>query len=218
MPQQSTQFYETTILTDVSQHTVAVTFGVVPARSLSEQQRAQLDSVDALARVVGGDVSNAIALPNAWSLTAAIALMLDPALAPRPAEDDELQALWAALGADAESGTQFQRFAEPNWWSAPRAVTPTPPAVAESLLLNSDIPFESSPLAAQSIAAVITAGADAVHVLAVIADVTAPWLLIAVPAGVILINATHQLGKQDRDGVRDTVGYRLLRWLAPELS
>jgi hypothetical protein len=213
---QATQFYETTILVAVSGQTVPVTFGVVPGRSLAPEQKGQAESLAGLVGVVGGESSEAIPLPNAWSLTTAVALMLDPAFAQGPAGANGQLATWAALRTAAESGAEFEQFPEPSWWSSPRARPPTPLAVAEGLLLSTDIPFESSPLSGQSIASVVSGSGGVGLVGVLVGGAVTPWLLIAVPAGVVLMKAADGLGRGD--SLHDTVGYRLLRWLAPELD
>jgi hypothetical protein len=217
-PRQATQFYETTILVGVSGETVPVTFGVVPSRSLAPERKSQIEDLPGLIGVVGGEPSEAILLANSWSLTTAVALMLDPAFAPRPGGEDEQRAIWAELRIAAETGGDFDQFPEPSWWSSPGARPPTPPAVAESLLLSTDIPFESSALSGQSIASVIS-DAGGVGLLAVLAGgVATPWLLIAVPAGVILMKVADGLGSGMHLAPHEIVRYRLLRWLAPELA
>jgi hypothetical protein len=215
---QAPQFYEATILASVSGQTVPVTFAVIPSRSLTPEQRRQVEGVPGLLSVVGGEPSEAILLPNIWSLTTAVALMLDPAFAPRPGAEEERLAVWVELRAAAESGAEFDQFPEPSWWSSPGAVLPTPLAVAEALLLSTDIPFESDPLAARSVSSVI-AGSDAgALVVAVAAGVATPWLLIAVPAGVVLMKVADGLAAgESGDALHDVVKYRLLGWLAPEL-
>jgi hypothetical protein len=214
---QATQFYETTILVAVSGQTVAVTFGVVPTRSLAPEQKRQVESLPGLVGVVGGEPGEAIPLPNTWSLDTAVALMLDPAFAPRPGGEDEQRATWAALRADAETGAEFEQFVEPSWWSSPRARPPAPLAVAESLLLSTDIPFESSPLSGRSIASVVETAGGAGLVAAVVGGVLTPWLLVAVPAGIVLMKVGDGLGRGAGDAAHDVVRYRLLQWLAPEL-
>jgi hypothetical protein len=214
---QAPQFYETTILASVSGQTVPVTFAVVPSRSLAPEQRSQIESLPGLRSVVGGESSQAIPLPNIWSLTTAVALMLDPAFAPRPGGEEERLAIWAELRTAAESGAEFGQFPEPSWWSSPGAVSPTPLAVAEALLLSTDIPFESSPLSAQSVSSIIGSSGAGALVVAVAAGVLTPWLLIAVPAGVVVIKVADRLAGGAGDGLHESVRYRLLRWLAPEL-
>jgi hypothetical protein len=214
---QATQFYETTILVAVSGQTVPVTFGVVPSRSLAVEQKRQIESLPGLLSVVGAEPGQAILLPNAWSLTTALALMLDPAFAPRRGGENGELDVWAAFKSAAETGAEFEQFPEPAWWSSPRAHPPTPLAVAEGLLLSTDIPFESSPLSGQSIASVVGAAAGAGLAAAAVGRVMTPWLLIAVPAGVVLMKAADGLAGALGDGRGDSVRYRLLRWLAPEL-
>src|SRR5271167_1820546 len=111
-------------------------------RSRSRSRRCQIESVPGLAAVLGGQPHDTIPLPNAWSLAAALALMLDPTFAPRPGNEDERLASWDGLRDDAQAGVEFERFAEPAWWSAPGAPRPTPPAVAESLLLSAELPVD----------------------------------------------------------------------------
>ena len=214
---QPPQFYETTILAGVSGQTVPVTFAVVPSRSLTQEQRTQIELLPGLVSLVGGEPSDAILLPNIWSLTTAVALMLDPAFAPRPGGEDERLAIWAELRTAAQSGGEFDQFPEPSWWSSPGAVLPTPLAAAEGLLLSTDIPFESSSLSAQSISSVIAKSGAGALVAVVAAGVVTPWLLVSVPAGVVLMKAAEGLGGGARDAVQDLARYRLLRWLAPEL-
>lgn len=213
---QAQQFHETTILAGVSGQIVPVTFAVVPSRSLTPEQREQIESLPGLVSVVAGEPSEAMLLGNIWSLTTAVALMVDPAFAPRPGGEDERLAVWAELRTAAESGAEFDQFPEPSWWSSPGALRPTPLAVAESLLLSTDIPFESGPLSAQSISSVIgNSGAGAL--VAAAAGVLTPWLLIAVPAGLVLMKAADGLSGGAGEAREDVVRYRLLRWLAPEL-
>lgn len=216
-PRQAPQFYETTILADVSGQTVPVTFAVVPRRSLTAEQSTQIETLAGLVSVVAGEQREAIALPNIWSLTTAVALMLDPAFAPRQEAEDERLAIWAEFRTAVQSGGEFDRFAEPSWWSSPGAALPTPFAVAEALLLSTDIPFESSALSAQSVSSVIGDSGASSLVVAVAERVLTPWLLIAVPAGVVLMKAADGLTAGAPHAVDDVVRYRLLAWLAPEL-
>jgi hypothetical protein len=204
--------YETTILEPVSGQTVAVTFAVLPARLLDAQQRRLLEGVPGLAAVVGGAPDDAVPLPNAWSLAAALALMLDPAFAPRPGNEAERLASWAGLRDDAQAGVEFERFAEPAWWSAPGAPRPTPPAVAESLLLSAELPVEDDrgSLSGRPLASLLGAGGVEL-VVAVVAGAATPWLLVSVPAGVIVARVDDGLG----GGERDTIRRRLLEWLEP---
>jgi hypothetical protein len=207
-----TALYETTILAAVSAQTVAVTFAVLPARVLSTEQRGEVEGVAGLAAVLGGRPDDAIPLPNAWSLAAALALMLDPAFAPRAGNEDERLASWARLRDDAQAGVEFERFAEPAWWSAPGAPRPTPPAVAESLLLSAELPVEGDrgSLTGRSLASLLGAGGVEL-VVAVVAGAATPWLLISVSAGVIVARVDDGLG----GGERDTIRQRLLQWLGP---
>ena len=211
------QFYETTILADVSGQIVPVTFAVVPGRSLTAEQRTQSESLPELVSVVAAEPSEAILLPNIWSLTTAVALMLDPAFAPRPGAEDERLAVWAELGTAVESGAEFDQFPEPSWWSSPGAMLPTPLAAAEALLLSTDIPFESGSLTAQSISSVIANSGAGALVAAVAAGALTPWLLIAVPAGVVLMKVADGLAGGTGEALHDMIRYRLLRWLAPEV-
>ena len=211
------QFYETTILAGVSGQTVPATFAVVPSRSLTAEQRSQSESLPELVSVVAAEPSEAILLPNIWSLTTAVALMLDPAFAPRPGAEDERRAVWAELRTAVQDGAEFDQFPEPAWWSSPGAVLPTPLAAAEALLVSTDIPFEDGPLAAQSISSVIANSGAGALVAAVAAGALTPWLLIAVPAGVVLMKVADGLAGGTGDARHDSVRYRLLHWLAPEL-
>lgn len=211
------QFYETTVLVSVSGQTVPVTFAVVPSRSLTAEQRTEIEGLPGLVGVVGGEPSEAILLPDAWSLTTSVALMLDPALAPRPGGEEERLAIWGEFRTAVKSGGAFDRFPEPSWWASPGALVPTPLAVAEALLLSTDIPFESSPLSAQSISSVIGKAGAGTLVAAAVAGVVTPWLLVSLPAGVILMKAADGLGAGSRVAVHDVVRYRLLAWMAPEL-
>jgi hypothetical protein len=216
----ATALYETTILEAVSGQTVAVTFAVLPARVLSAEHRGEVEDVPGLAAVVGGTEEDTIPLPNAWSLAAGLALMLDPALAPAPGNQDERLASWAGLRADAQAGVEFERFAEPTRWSAPGAPRPTPPAVAESLLLSAELPFEDNDggsLSGRSLASVLGAGGVEL-VIAVVPATATPWLLASVPAGVIVVTVGDGLaaGAGAHGGALDTVRQRLLRWLESE--
>jgi hypothetical protein len=230
--------YETTILELVAGRAVAVTFAVVPARVLSAEQRSAVEGVPGLAAVVGGGPDDTIPLPNAWSLQAGLALMLDPAFAPAPGNEAERLASWAGLRSDAEACVEFQRFAEPEWWSAPNAPRPTPPAVAESLLLSAELAFEGEDeggrVSGRSLASVLghadatdaaggaggtgRAGGGAV-VVAVVAGAATPWLAVSAPAGVIVAKVADGLGARAGAGAgaHDTVRRRLLEWLEPEL-
>jgi hypothetical protein len=214
---QAPQFYETTILAGVSGQTVPVTFAVVPSRSLTAEQRTQIEGLPGLVAVVGGKANEAIRLPNIWSLTTALALMLDPAFAPRQGGEDERLAIWAEFRTAVEGGGEFDEFPEPSWWASPGAALPTPLAAAEALLLSTDIPFESSPLSAKSISSVIADSEAGALVAAVASGVFTPWILIAVPAGIVLMKAADGVGSGARDALHDTASYRLLGWLAPEL-
>jgi len=211
------QFYETTILAGVSGQTVPVTFAVVPSRSLTPEQSSQSESLPELMAVVASEPSEAILLGNIWSLTTAVALMLDPAFAPRAAAEDERLAVWAELRTAVERGGEFDQFPEPSWWSSPGAMRPTPLAAAEALLLSTDIPFGSDPLTAQSISSIIADSGAGALVAAVAAGAPTPWLLVAVPAGVVLMKVADGLVGGTGEALHDTVRYRLLRWLAPEV-
>ncbi len=217
MAGQARQFYETTILAGVSGQTAPVTFAVVPSRSLTAEQRTQIEGLPGLVAVVGGEPSEAIRLPNIWSLTTAVALMLDPAFAPRPGGEDERLAIWAEFRTAVEGGGEFDQFPEPSWWASPGAALPTPLAAAEALLLSTDIPFESSPLSAKSISSVIADSGAGALVAAVASGVLTPWILIAVPAGIVLMKAADGVGSGARDALHDSARFRLLGWLAPEL-
>jgi hypothetical protein len=212
--------YETTILEAVSGQTVAVTFAVLPARVLTAEQRGAVQDVPGLAAVLGGTEEDTIPLPNAWSLQAGLALMLDPALAPAPGNEDERRASWAGLRADVESGVEFVRFAEPEWWSAPDAPRPTPPAVAESLLLSAELPVEgdAGTVSGRPLASLLGAG-GAELVVAVVSGAARPWLAVSVPAGVIVARVADGLGGGGgtHAGAHDTARRRLLEWLEPEL-
>jgi hypothetical protein len=212
--------YETTILELVAGRAVAVTFAVVPARALTAEQRGAVQDVPGLAAVVGGGPEDTIPLPNAWSLEAGLALMLDPAYAPAPGNEAERLASWAGLRADAEAGVEFVQFAEPEWWSAPDAPRPTPPAVAESLLLSAELPFEGDGgvLSGRSPASVLGAGGEEL-VVAVVPGAARPWLAVSAPVGVIVARVADGLGAGDgaHADAHDTVRRRLLEWLEPEL-
>jgi hypothetical protein len=210
------QFYETTILAGVSGQTVPVTFAVVPSRSLTAEQRSQSESLPELVSVVAAQPGEAILLPNIWSLTTAVALMLDPTFAPRPGAEDERLAVWAELRTAVEDGAEFDEFPEPSWWSSPGALLPTPLAAAEALLVSTDIPFESGPLTAQSISSVIANSGAGALVAAVAAGALTPSLLIAVPAGVVLMKVADGLTGGTGEARHDMLRHRLLRWLAPE--
>gem|GEM_PF-4760741 len=223
------QLYETTILAVVSERTVAVTFAVVPARLLTAEQRSAVEGVQGLAAVAGGAPEDAVPLLNAWSLQAGLALMLDPAFAPAPGNEAERLASWAGLRADAQAGVELVQFAEPAWWSAPGAPRPTPPAVAESLLLSAELPFEGDggALSGRSPASVLghaggageAGGAGgargAALVVAVLSGAGTPWLAVSAPAGVIVARVADGLGAGA--GAHDTIRRRLLQWLEPEL-
>jgi hypothetical protein len=166
--------------------------------------------------VVAGGPGEAIPLPNIWSLTTAVALMLDPAFASRPGGEDERLAVWADLRTAVERGAEFDEFPEPSWWSSPGALRPTPLAAAEALLLSTDIPFENGPLTAQSISSVIANSSAGALVGALVVGVLTPWLLVAVPAGVVLMKVADGLEGGASEALHDSVRHRLLRWLAPE--
>ncbi len=216
----ATALYETTILEAVSGQTVAVTFAVLPARVLSAEHRGEVEDVPGLAAVLGGTEEDTIPLPNAWSLQAGLALMLDPALAPAPGNQDERLASWAGLRADAQAGVEFERFAEPTRWSAPGAPRPTPPAVAESLLLSAELPVEgdAGTVSGRPLASLLGAGGEEL-VVAVVSGAARPWLAVSVPAGVIVARVADGLGGGGgtHAGAHDTARRRLLEWLEPEL-
>jgi hypothetical protein len=223
--------YETTILELLAGQAVAITFAVVPTRLLSAEQRSEVEGVAGLAAVLGGAAEDAVPLPNAWSLAAGLALMLDPAFAPAPGDEQERLASWAGLRADAQAGVEFERFAEPEWWSAPGAPRPTPPAVAESLLLSAELPFEGEggTVSGRSLASVlgdagdasVTGGAGGARggalVVAVLAGAADPWLAISAPAGLIVARVADGLGVGTgaRGAAHDTIRHRLMEWLEP---
>jgi hypothetical protein len=205
--------YETTILELVAGQTVAITFAVVPARALTAEQRGALEDVPGLAAVVAGTPGDTVPLPNAWSLQAGLALMLDPAFAPSPGNQAERLASWSGLRSDVEAGVEFVRFAEPEWWSAPDAPRPTPPAVAESVVLSAELAFEGEEraLSGRSLGSLLGAGGIEL-VIAVAPGAEAPWLLVSVPAAVIVARVADGPG----GGTHDTLRRRLLAWLEPE--
>jgi hypothetical protein len=223
----ATALYETTILELVAGHAVTVTFAVVPARVLTAEQRGAVEDVPGLAAIVGGGPDDTIPLPNAWSLAAGLALMLDPAFAPAPGNEQERLASWAGLRADVEAGVEFQRFAEPERWSAPNAPRPTPPAVAESLLLSAELPFEGEDgaVSGRSLASMLGAGdasatggaGGGALVVAVLAGSDNPWLAISAPEGLIAARVADGLGvgAGARGAAHDTIRHRLLQWLEP---
>jgi hypothetical protein len=212
--------YETTILELVAGKAVAVTFAVMPARVLTAEQRGAVEGVPGLAALAGGAPEDTVPLPNAWSLQAGLALMLDPAFAPVSGNEAERLASWAGLRADAQAGIEFVQFAEPEWWSAPNAPRPTPPAVAESLLLSAELPFEDEDgrMSGRSLASLLGAGGEEL-VIAVVSGAATPWLLVSVPAAVVVVKVADGLGAGGgtHAGAHDTVRRLLLRWLEPEL-
>jgi hypothetical protein len=206
-----TQFHETTLLTRVSGRTVPVTFGVVPARSLDERRRRRVGSLHGLLGIVDDTDAMSIPLPQMGALTIAVALILDPELNERA--PGEVHPVWQELRYDVERWPDQTGFYPPPWWRHPRNGDDSPLAVAETLVYSTVPPFESSPLSGQSLSTIVTGSGGGALVAAVIGGVATPWLLVAVPAGVVLMKVADGVG----DALQEVVKHKIIGWLAPEL-
>ena len=205
------QFYETTIVVNVSGERVPVSFGVAPARSMSEGHIRQAGSMGGLTAIVGADPDEAVPLPNMPMFSMAAGFILDPKLN----RSSQLQKLWSEFrsAAAADDVRPFLKL----WWRDPgHAHSPNPLDAAEALVFGAIVPFESGPLGGESIASIVGAAGNEVMAVAVLST-TGPWLLIDVPAGVIVMKASHGMGDGSTDPLQDVVKYKLLRWLAPDL-
>jgi hypothetical protein len=200
------QFYETTIITYVAGEAVTVAFGVVPARSIDPGKRGSTLTFEGLISIAGlGSTGDAVSVPDVKAVTTATALMVDPELS----RSDKLPPVWTRFAYTVEA-PGASRFISPPWWadgedSALR--------VAERVVFGLPIPFESSPLSGPTLASIISALGGGAVVVAVFDGIGSPWLLVAVPAGVIVMKVTHAAG----GALGAVVRQRILRWLAPDL-
>lgn len=204
------QFYESTILIEASDQAIPVSFGVIPARSIDPDRAREVGHPAGLLNIIGGDPATAIRLTNMTALTTAVGLMIDPAFAGQPGEPHPWSQFAPEVAEDPE-GT----FREPPWWrhrqGRAAAQVPCPRLLSTSCSVRPShsrtVLFLPSQLHRSSVGQ--TGGA---LVLAVVTGLTTPWVLSAVPAGMILMRATDGAG----DAVYDIV--KVLRWLAPEFA
>jgi hypothetical protein len=180
------QMYETTIMSDDSEHAMHVV--VVPKRSQPQGGDVRAD------RVLEELDLTKLAPTDASSLARHLALVLSPKV---PARE-----LPQALGAATQGGApSFQ---------------PTPEDVrfAELMSFERVIPFEESLLSPESLAKLATTatGAGLGAYVGFVAFGSGPLLLIAVPAGMVICGAARGVAQALEEGLRE----RLLRWLKGE--
>ncbi len=204
------QFYETVIIPTVAGELVTVTVGTIPVRAIAESSRRKdIGTLEGLLELVGVDNPHAaIPLKNLRLLTTAVALMIDPELN----RSDTLSAVWARfLGyVDRPEATARSSFFSPPWWADGRDSALT---VGERLVFETSIPFESSPLSGATLSSIISGSGGSALVVTVLEGLASPWLLVAVPTGVVVMKVAHAAG----DALGAVVKQRILRWLEPEL-
>jgi hypothetical protein len=202
------QFYETTLILELCNSMVPITIGSVPARAVDTRDRDELGTLQGLTGLVGGEVSDTIVLSTTARMITAVGLMIDPALkredpsGPHPVWEDFRQG----------SG-EPDFFRTPPWWRHPAQSPRSPVPAAEYLVFNAGIPAEKSELAGYSLAQIAGGSGGTALVVAVFAGAATPWLLAAVPAGLIVMKVADGTG----DALRDVVRYKILKRLAPEL-
>ncbi len=79
--------------------------------------------------------------------------------------------------------------------------------------MSANIPAEKSELSGHTFAQAAGGSGGTALVVAVLAGAVTPWLLVAVPAGVIVMKVVDGTG----DALRDVVKYKIIKHLAPEL-
>jgi hypothetical protein len=187
---------------------VPVSIGVVPTRSVRVERRSDVDTPRGLASIVGVEQPREeLVLPNLQAVTTALALMLDPELR----HSRTSAAVWASFARDLQGSELVNRpaFIAPPWWAdgGDSAL-----AVAERLVSQTPVPFESSPLSGKALSSIIN-GPGGALVLALFDGTGSPWLLAAVAAGIVVLKVANATG----DALSDVVRRRILRWLEPEL-
>jgi hypothetical protein len=213
MPPEATQFHESTVVVNVAGRAVPVIFGVVPARSIDAARREEVSELGGLVKIIGGEDHGAIPLSHVGVLTTAVALMIDPEFNHHlDSSAHEPHPVWGRFRVEAEDYPAHSRFVAPPWWRH-RDGPDNPLVVAEGLVFHTMVPFESSPLSGESLASIVTGSGGGALVVAVVGGVTSPWLLVAVPAGIVLMKVANGAG----DALHDVVKHRLLRWLEPDL-
>lgn len=208
-PREASQFYETTIVDSVMGQLVPVNIGMVPTRSVRVERRGGVDTAGGLASIVGLEQPfDQFVLPDLQAVTTAVALMLDPELH----RSDTSAAVWASFGRDLDGSERGHRpaFIAPPWWAdgGDSAL-----AVAEKLVFQTPVPFESSPLSGKALSSIVSGSGGGALVLAVVDGAGSPWLLAAVAAGIVVLKVANATG----DALSDVVRRRILRWLEPEL-
>jgi hypothetical protein len=186
-----TQVYETTIY-NREQRGEAFTFATVPVRSLRD---GELPSVDEVARTLAlrpirgeGPRATRITPVEAWSLP----FLVDAALGRYPDYPFELAFYFDPL--------------------EPRRPRRGPSQFAQYLTYEPVIPFESSPLGAKSLAALVT-GATTVGAALGYAATREPIVLLTVPAGLVLGGAAVGAAAGTAIGLAEIVRYRLRKLL-----
>ena len=200
------QYYETTLVVDVDGFGVPVTFASVPARSVSEEDRAELGTLEGLAHVVGASPRDAVLLRSVGQATTAVALMIDPEL--RGDGPRKHHPVWEEFFL-----TQGEHFPTPPWWRHPYSRDRSAILTAEYLLLSARIPAEKSDLSGHTLATIIGSSGGTAVIAAVLAGAVTPWLLVAVPAGLIVMRVADGAG----DALHDVVKHKILKRFAPEL-
>jgi hypothetical protein len=206
------QYYETTLLVEVDGTDVPVTFASVPARSLSEQDLTELGTLVGLAGFVGGEAGDAIVLSTVAQMTTAVGLMIDPQL--RHPDRGGPHPVWSEFKhLVGDPFVERPSRLTPPWWRHPGQQDASPIPAAEYLLLRASIPAEKSDLSGHTLATIAGGSGGTALVVAVLAGAATPWLLVAVPAGVIVMKVVDGTG----DALRDVVKYKIIKHLAPEL-
>jgi hypothetical protein len=206
---EASQFYETTIVDSVMGQLVPINIGMVPTRSVRAERRGEVDTPGGLTSIVGLEQPcGEFVLPDLQAVTTAVALMLDPELH----RSDTSAAVWASFGRDLEGSESGDRpaFIAPPWWAdgGDSALV-----VAEKLVFQTPVPFESSPLSGKALSSIVSGSGGGALVLAVVDGAGSPWLLVAVAAGIVVLKVANATG----DALSDVVRHRILRWLEPEL-
>jgi hypothetical protein len=80
-------------------------------------------------------------------------------------------------------------------------------------VLTADIPAEKSDLSGHTFANIVGGSGRSALVVAVLAGAATPWLLVAVPSGVVVMKVADGAG----NALRDVVKYKIRKRLAPEL-
>jgi hypothetical protein len=177
------QTYETTILSD-SEHSFQAL--VVPARSMPSGQNSQSDEIfKALELKILHDATPA-------NLARDMAVLLTPELKAGELTDRLIRA--ANLGSKEEPSPDDAKF-------------------AAMICFDTVIPFENSPLSAESLAKLVThASGPAIGAfVAFVIFGSTPLLFVAVPAGMIICGAAKGVATALEEGLKK----RLMHWLKP---